>query len=189
MIIGLDEVGRGCWAGPLVAAAVCLDEEHGIAGLDDSKKLSKKKREGLDILIKTKANSFGLGWVSPLEIDQLGLSTSVQLAMQRAIEQISYEGIQIIIDGSINYLAHIPRTTALVKADGIVRAVSAASIIAKVARDNYMQKASKKFPNYGFESHVGYGTQMHISALKAFGITSIHRKSYKPIKELLASSH
>lgn len=186
MIIGIDEVGRGCWAGPLVASAVALPTNHGIIGLNDSKKLSVKKRVMLDIQIRDCTKHIGIGWVWPDEINAVGLSKSVQLAMQRAYDELcvtEYE--ELIIDGSINYLPHIAKSRAVVKADGLVAAVSAASIIAKVARDNYMNRISSSYPEYGFEKHVGYGTKAHHNALILHGVLPIHRINYKPIRALL----
>ena len=186
MIIGIDEVGRGCWAGPLVAAAVGLDEDYRISGLNDSKKLSAKKRLQLASEIKKETEQIGIGWVWPREINKLGLTKSVQLAMQRAVDEVTLSNHQIIIDGHINYLVHLPNTTPVIKADGTVPAVSAASIIAKVARDMYMQEIATKYHQYGFEKHVGYGTKLHIDALSKYGITPIHRINYKPVKKFLA---
>lgn len=182
VVIGVDEVGRGCWAGPLVAGAVCLREP--IDGLMDSKKLSPRKRKMLSELITNEAHSYALGWVSPEEVDELGLTEAVRLAMQRAIEQLDVSEVQIIIDGNINYLSHLQNTESIIKADDSIPAVSAASILAKVARDEYMHQISSKYPEYAFERHVGYGTKAHIDALKRFGITPIHRRSYKPIQNL-----
>lgn len=185
MLIGIDEVGRGCWAGPLLAAAVILQDL--IPGLRDSKKLSKKQRERLDAEIRVQAVAFGIGWVTPREVDTLGLTKAVQTAVERAIAQITIPYDEIIIDGSLNFLKDNPKASTLIKADDIVPAVSAASIIAKVARDNYMTAAVKDYPGYGFESHVGYGTAAHIQALKTIGICDLHRLSYKPIQALLVA--
>ena len=185
VIVGIDEVGRGCWAGPLVAGAVILGQP--IKGLRDSKKLSRAQREALTIEIKREAVAIGLGWVDPATIDAIGLSAAVKLAMERALAQISVAYDEIIIDGSYNFLAHLqrltgPRIKTLVKADDLIPAVSAASIMAKVARDTYMYELAHKYPGYGFESHVGYGTALHIAQLKLQGVTSEHRRSYKPIQ-------
>ncbi len=185
MIIGIDEVGRGCWAGPLVASAVLMDDVTAINGLKDSKKLSERKRNLLNVEIQKNAHAIGVGWVDAKEVDVLGLTESVRLAMRRALEQIDYYDIEIVIDGNYNFLSDIPRTTALIKADDTVPAVSAASIVAKVARDSYMKEIAVKYPNYSFEKHVGYGTRLHRSALQEHGVTEIHRQSYKPIKALL----
>lgn len=186
MIIGIDEVGRGCWAGPLVAAAVGLADEHSIEELNDSKKLSAKKRLKLVGEIRNATTSIGIGWVWPREINAIGLTESVRLAMQRAVDEIELQNHQIIIDGNYNYLEHIARTEAVIKADGSVAAVSAASIIAKVARDAYMTQIAYKYPQYGFEKHVGYGTKLHIQALTEHGVLPIHRINYKPIQKFLA---
>lgn len=184
VIVGIDEVGRGCWAGPLVAGAVILTEP--INGLKDSKKLSKKQREMLAIEIELQASARGLGWVQANEIDTIGLTEAVRLAMQRAIDAIPITYTEIIIDGNINYLDHDLRSRALVKADDIVPAVSAASILAKVARDNWMAtEAHTLYPKYEFSSHVGYGTKRHIELLKLHGVSPLHRRSYKPIQALL----
>jgi ribonuclease HII len=180
MLVGIDEVGRGCWAGPLAAGAVVLGEP--IPGLKDSKKLSKKWRERLDADVRIQALAFGIGWVTPSEVDTFGLTLAVKMAMTRALEQITVPYDQIIIDGSLNFFSENPKAIAIVKADDSVPAVSAASIIAKVARDAYMTQAAKEYPGYGFESHVGYGTAQHIAALKNLGICEIHRRSYRPIQ-------
>jgi ribonuclease HII len=182
--VGVDEVGRGCWAGPLVAGAVVLGMP--IEGLKDSKKLSKKQRESLAIDIGLRAKAIGLGWVQPSEIDRIGLTEAVRLAMQRAVDQINVPYDEIIIDGSINYLRHDSRATPIVRADDLIPAVSAASIVAKVARDQWMAKeAHKLHPEYEFANHVGYGTKRHVELLKLYGATPLHRKSYKPIQALL----
>lgn len=181
--IGIDEVGRGCWAGPLVAGAVLLGEP--IAGLKDSKLLSKAKREQLDRVIREEAVAFGLGWVDPSEIDANGLTWAVSTAMERVLQKIEASYDEIIIDGSYNFLASNPKARTLVKADALIPAVSAASIIAKVARDNYMAEQAIHYPGYGFEKHVGYGTKLHIACLKEFGVCELHRRSYKPIRKLL----
>lgn len=185
-IVGIDEVGRGCWAGPLVAGAVILAEP--IEGLKDSKKLSQKQRERLSEIILRQAAWFGLGWVQPAEIDYLGLTKAVQLAMQRSIQQLAVNYEEIIIDGNVNFLAKVARSRAIIKADDSVPSVSAASIIAKVARDRYMVKIAEKFKNYGFEKHVGYGTALHLEKLQLYGVSELHRRSFKPIKTLLQYS-
>jgi ribonuclease HII len=182
MIVGIDEVGRGCWAGPLVAGAVLLDVP--ILGLKDSKKLSKKQRERLDAEIRVSAKAYGIGWVSVAEVDELGLTKAVGLAMHRAMEQITDDYESMIIDGNINYFAENPKAVAVIAADNTVPAVSAASIIAKVARDKYMADVSATFPAYGFDKHVGYGTAAHIAALKLHGLTELHRLSFKPVAAL-----
>jgi len=182
-IAGVDEVGRGCWAGPVVAAAVILSGP--IAGLKDSKQLSKKQREKLDTEIKVLASAIGLGWVTAAEIDYIGLTEAVGLAMRRALEQITTVYDEIIIDGNYNFLSDDPRARAIIKADASVPAVSAASIVAKVARDKYMAEIAAGYPNYGFEKHVGYGTALHLEKLKLHGVSDLHRRSFKPVRSLL----
>lgn len=182
LIVGIDEVGRGCWAGPLVVGAVILSKE--LIGLTDSKALSISQRTRLSQLVHEQALVCSTGWVSPLEVDQLGLTAATTLAIERAIKEINVYD-EIIIDGSINFLPGNAKVTTLVKADALVPAVSAASIIAKVARDEYMAEQSLHYPEYGFESHVGYGTARHRQALIDHGVTPLHRMSYKPIKAIL----
>lgn len=182
-IVGIDEVGRGCWAGPLVAAAVMLHRP--IAGLKDSKQLSKRQRVHLHKIIYDNAD-IGLGWVSAQEIDRIGLTQAVSLAMSQALAGITDNYDEIIIDGNFNYLPKLPNVKTLVKADSLVPAVSAASIVAKVARDQYMKEVAVKFPVYKFEQHVGYGTKLHHELLKLHGVCELHRLSYKPIQELAA---
>lgn len=182
MTVGIDEVGRGCWAGPVVAGAVLLSLP--IAGLKDSKKLSRSQREKLDAEIRVSAVAFGLGWVPAEEIDQVGLTEAVRLAMERALAAITTAYDQIIIDGNYNFFPGDPKSSALIGADNFIPEVSAASIIAKVARDKYMAEVAKKFPGYGFERHVGYGTAAHQLALQTNGLTELHRRCFKPIQAL-----
>ncbi len=184
MIVGVDEVGRGCWAGPLVAAAVALNKP--IIGVADSKVLTKIQRERLSDVIKFESAAFSLGWATVKEIDEFGLSRAVNLAMHRAIELLTIGFDELIVDGNINYFPEEPRAKAIIKADAFIPEVSAASIIAKVARDAWMTDQAKKlFPMYGFEKHVGYGTAFHREALKTHGICYLHRKSFKPIRRIL----
>ncbi|MCA9329222.1 ribonuclease HII [Candidatus Saccharibacteria bacterium] len=188
VILGVDEVGRGCWAGPLLAGAVVLGERNIVNTtiiLDDSKKLTKKQRIQSNDIIKVQAVDYAIGWVWPEEVDNLGLTKAVRLAMIRAVQKITCEYDQIIIDGNYNFLSDYSSSSCLIRADEKIPSVSAASIIAKVARDEYMNKIAIKYPGYAFESHVGYGTRKHQQALQAYGITSLHRKSYKPIQKFL----
>lgn len=188
--VGIDEVGRGCWAGPLVAGAVILSPKLSLPNLPvlirDSKRLSKKQRETAAEWIHERALAVGLGWVEPREIDTVGLTRAVGLAMERALAQITMYFEELIIDGNHNFFPFEPRARAVVKADDSVPAVSAASIVAKVARDNYMANLGEKYAGYGFAKHVGYGTAAHIAALKQFGVTDLHRRSYKPIMAFLS---
>ena len=190
MILGIDEVGRGPWAGPLVVGAVSLGGAE-IDGLDDSKKLTKKRREALDVEIREKAAAWALGWVSAQELDDIGMSEALRLAPRRAVEQIQAQCRQqnlafseIIIDGKVNFL----RGTALEKfamtmpkADGLIPSVSAASIIAKVARDQFMAEQAAVYPGYGFASNAGYGVAKHRAAIERLGVTPLHRLSFAPL--------
>jgi ribonuclease HII len=182
-LVGIDEVGRGCWAGPLVAGAVILAKP--IPGLDDSKLLSKGRREELATIIKKEALEIGLGWVDAATIDKVGITTAVKMAMSQALNQITTDYDEIIIDGHFNFLPDNPKTRAVIKADASVPGVSAASIIAKVARDKYMSEITADYPDYGFERHVGYGTALHLEKLKLHGVSGLHRRSFKPVAALL----
>lgn len=187
MIVGIDEVGRGPWAGPLVMGAVVLGCE--IEGLADSKQLSKRRREELNSEIREKALAVGLGWVTAREIDTLGLASALQLACRRALEEVDALGVayyEIIIDGTINFLRDTGRgqyVTTLKKADSLIPSVSAASIVAKVARDNYMAQQDESYPGYKFGSHVGYGTAAHRAAIEQLGVTPLHRLSFAPLQK------
>lgn len=190
MILGIDEVGRGPWAGPLVVGAVILGGAE-IDGLDDSKKLTKKRRQTLDALIRQQAAVWALGWVSAQELDEAGMSEALRLATRRAVEQIQAQCRQqnlafseIIIDGKVNFL----RGTALEKfamtmpkADGLIPSVSAASIVAKVARDQFMAEQAAVYPGYGFASNAGYGVAKHRAAIERLGVTPLHRLSFAPL--------
>ena len=186
MILGIDEVGRGPWAGPLVVGAVVLGGAQ-IDGLTDSKKLTKKQREALNVEIRGRAAGCGLGWVSAAEIDDIGLSMALCLAARRAVEAVdktsaSYH--EIIIDGTVNFLRDTSKgrfVTTMKKADLLVPSVSAASIIAKVARDNYMAEQGARYPAYGFGSNAGYGVAKHRAAIEQFGVTPLHRLSFAPL--------
>ena len=190
MILGIDEVGRGPWAGPLVVGAVILGGAE-IDGLDDSKKLTKKRREALDVEIREKAAAWALGWVGAQELDNIGMSEALRLATRRAVEQIQAQCRQqnlafseVIIDGKVNFL----RGTALEKfamtmpkADGLIPSVSAASIVAKVARDQFMAEQDAVYPGYGFTSNAGYGVAKHRAAIERLGVTPLHRLSFAPL--------
>ena len=187
-ILGIDEVGRGPWAGPLVVGACVLGDSQ-IEGLTDSKKLTAKKREALAPIIREKA-AVSLGWVSAAELDRIGLSKALCKAARLAVKQIHVPFHEIIIDGTVNFLRDTPLAgyvQTMTKADLLVPEVSAASIVAKVARDEYMYKLAEKYPGYGFEKHVGYGTAAHKAALKLLGPCPQHRKSFRPVAELLGT--
>jgi ribonuclease HII len=185
MILGIDEVGRGPWAGPLVVGAVVLGGTT-IEGLTDSKKLSKKQRNNLDIEIREKASGFGLGWVEASEIDEIGLSEALIKATKIAVEQITVPYHEIIIDGIVNFLKDTNKgkyVKTMKKADLLVPSVSAASIIAKVARDKYMAEQDNVYVGYGFKSHVGYGTAKHRQVIEKNGVTPLHRLSFSPLSK------
>jgi ribonuclease HII len=184
MIVGIDEVGRGSWAGPLVAAAVVLDNP--LSGLKDSKDLTALQRRRLAHIIRRHALGIGIGWVPAGEIDKYGLSQAIRFAMHQALEQITVLYERVIIDGNYNFL-DTDDSEAIVRADNTVPAVSAASIIAKVARDQYMYTMSFKFPQFQFDKHVGYGTTLHRESLRKHGICSLHRLSFRPIRQILGS--
>ena len=191
MILGIDEVGRGPWAGPLVVGAVVLPDDTSFENLTDSKKLTAKKRQVLDIEIRVKALGWGLGWVHSAELDEIGLSAALRLATTRAVDAVKTPYHEIIIDGTINFLKETSKgsyVTTLPKADFLIPAVSAASIIAKVARDTYMAQQDAIYPGYGFASHVGYGTAKHQEALNEHGVTPLHRVSFAPIAKLVLAT-
>lgn len=183
IIVGIDEVGRGSWAGPLLMAAVVLDGPAPV-GTTDSKLLTAAKRQVLARHIKVAASGIGFGWVPAAELDEIGLGPALKLAAERAVAALDCPYDLIVIDGSINFLpGH--RTHIMPKADLHVPEVGAASIVAKVARDAYMARAHRRDPRYGFDRHVGYGTPAHAASLAVHGPSSEHRRSFAPIKELL----
>lgn len=184
MIVGVDEVGRGCWAGPMCVGAVAFDDALTIDGLKDSKLLSAKQRKNITMRIKQQASAIGLGWVSATEIDRLGLTAALTLATTRALGQIVVDYDQLILDGATLF-SDDPRAIALPKADSLVPAVSAAAVVAKVARDTYMQLLGPQFAKYHFVKHVGYGTLLHRQMLELYGPSAIHRRSFRPIKDML----
>lgn len=192
-ILGIDEVGRGPLAGPLVVGAVVLPEKRPdwVADLKDSKKLSAKKRETLNEVILREASAVGLGWVSPAELDETGISEALRLATRRAVKRVQRlhaKFSQIVIDGKVNFLQDTvlaKYVSTMPKADDLMKEVSAASIVAKVARDAYMREVAERYPEYGFGSHVGYGTAKHLAAIRKYGICPEHRKSFEPIKSMV----
>jgi len=184
VMAGVDEVGRGPLAGPVIAAAVILDTENPIQGLMDSKKMSEKKRIFLAKEIRKKALAWAMGRAEHDEIDSMNILQASLLAMKRAIESLSIKPELVLVDGI--YRPDVDcKVVPIVKGDSKVPAISAASIIAKVARDNEMIALDRHYPGYGFSQHKGYPTKMHINALKKLGISSIHRKSFAPVKHLL----
>ncbi len=184
IIAGVDEVGRGPLAGPVVTAAVVLPAKFDLPGLTDSKKLTHKKRESLSIAIKEQALAWSLGDASVAEIDELNILQATMLAMQRAVAGLAIDVDKVLVDGNRAPDFGIP-AQAIIGGDGIEPSISAASIIAKVARDQLMTAYAESFPNYGFERNSGYPTKQHREALLTFGITPIHRRSFAPVKNLL----
>ena len=184
-MIGVDEVGRGAWAGPLVAVAVRLDGV--MVGLHDSKVLTPRRRTQLASQIRLQATGIGIGWVRAHEVDELGLTEANRAAMLRAVTQLQHDGQKVIVDGHVNYLRELPNTENMIQADARVPCVAAASIIAKVARDIYMQQLDLLISGYDFSKHKGYGTQLHSATLAKHGPSSQHRKSFKPVAKLVKS--
>ena len=185
-IAGVDEVGRGPLVGDVVTAAVILDPNKPIAGLADSKKLSDKKRQLLASEIKEKALCYAIGRCSPTEIDELNILHATMLAMSRAVEGLSVKPEFVFIDGNrVPSQLTVP-AQAVVKGDSLVEEISAASILAKVARDEEMIELDKRYPNYGFAGHKGYPTKAHFAALEQYGAIAEHRKSFKPVQRILA---
>lgn len=180
---GVDEVGRGPLAGPVIAAAVILDSNHKIKGLADSKTLSEKKRNDLAILIKQYSLAWAIGRAEVSEIDSINILQASLLAMQRAVAKLMPCPEHVLVDGNYPPKLHCS-VEAIIKGDQTVAAISAASIIAKVARDAEMVELSKKYPGYGFERHKGYPTKAHLVALNSKGVTPIHRRSFGPVKKL-----
>ena len=183
MILGIDEAGRGPWAGPLVVGAVVLGGAE-IEGLTDSKKLTKRQREALEPIILERAAAVATGWVTANELDEIGMSEALRLATRRAVEQVQAPYHEIIIDGTVNFLSGTGKgeyVTTMPKADLLVPSVSAASIIAKVARDRYMAAQDEVYPGYGFGGHAGYGVAKHRAAIERLGVTPLHRLSFAPL--------
>ena len=190
-ILGIDEVGRGPLAGPLVVGAVILPDvkKEWVKELKDSKKLTAKKRESLSEKVWADA-AVGLGWVPNTELDEVGIAEALRLATRRAVKEVQRLHVpfsQIVIDGKVNFLADTSMAkyvSTVIKADDMIREVSAASIVAKVARDRYMINVATKYPEYGFDRHMGYGTMVHRKAIEKYGICPEHRRSFEPCKSL-----
>jgi len=184
LIAGVDEAGRGPLAGPVVAAAVVLDRKNPIEGLADSKKLSENQRNRLAVLIKQYALSYSVALASVTEIDKLNILQAALLAMQRAVAGLSFQPDQVLVDGN-----RLPKLTipalAIVKGDSKVKAISAASILAKVTRDAIMVDYHQQYPDFAFHIHKGYGTKQHIAEIKQYGCLDIHRRTFNPVKTIL----
>jgi len=184
LIAGVDEVGRGSLAGSVVAAAVILDPNKPIAGLADSKKLTEQKREQLSQIIQQQALSWSIAEASVAEIDELNILQATLLAMQRAVSGLHIQPDEVLVDG--NRLPYLPMPTlAIVKGDSKIPAISAASIIAKVYRDNLMVEYHRLYPDFSFHLHKSYGTTQHLAEIQQFGFLEVHRKSFNPVKSLI----
>lgn len=186
LMAGVDEAGRGPLAGPVIAAAVILDVENPILSLNDSKKLTPKKRDILYDEIKIKAKAVAVGRADREEIDEINILQASLLAMKRALHTLCISPEYVVVDGRDKIDTDVP-CQAIINGDSLVPAISAASIIAKVERDREMVKMDALYPEYGFAQHKGYPTKMHLSALQKEGVTPIHRQSYAPIKALLTT--
>lgn len=185
-VAGVDEAGRGPLAGPVVAAAVILDPRHPIEGLADSKKLSATQREKLESEIHRHALCYALGRAEVDEIDDLNILWASMLAMQRAVDGLAMTPERVLIDGN-RVPTGMDNAVAIVRGDQTEAAISAASILAKQARDREMVSLAGEFPGYGFELHKGYPTRAHLSALQSLGVAEVHRRSFGPVKRLLES--
>jgi ribonuclease HII len=181
---GVDEVGIGPLAGPVTACAVLLDPNRPIGGLNDSKVLTARRREALSVQIEQCALDFALGWADVAEIDRYNILRASHLAMTRALSGLKIEPVLVLVDG--NKTPCLPMACiAVVKGDGRVPQISAASILAKVARDRFMQELDLQYPQYGFAQHKGYPTKSHVTALERYGATPVHRRSFAPVRRAL----
>lgn len=185
LICGADEAGRGPIAGPVFAAAVILDPDRPIDGLKDSKKLSENRRDELALEIKKKAKAWSIAQCSVAEIDELNILWASMLAMKRAIETLSVLPELALIDGNRCPKDLSVPAEAIVKGDDKVPAISAASILAKTARDAVMMELHDKYPVYGFDRHKGYPTAFHLAQLKKYGVSPVHRRTYAPVRKIL----
>lgn len=186
LVAGVDEAGRGPLAGPVVAAAVILDELHPIAGLADSKKLTPARRAKLYDEIRAKALCFSIAEASVEEIDQINILQATLLAMRRAVLGLRLKPAMVLVDGNRLPLLDVP-AEAIIKGDALVPAISAASILAKVHRDRWCAQVDAEFPQYGFAGHKGYGTAVHMEALREHGACIHHRRSFAPVSQRLLS--
>lgn len=184
LVAGVDEAGRGPLAGPVVAAAVILNPKRRIKGLADSKLLTEKKRNELFEMIRKKALAWSVARARVSEIDDINILQASLLAMQRAVTSLKVTPSLVLVDGNICPKFHC-EAKAIVDGDQLEPSISAASIVAKVLRDRFMRMLDKKYPDYGFAQHKGYATTQHMNALKQFGPTSVHRRFFAPVAELL----
>ena len=183
LICGVDEAGRGPLAGPVFAACVVLRDDHAIRGLADSKKLSPARREELAVQIRSRAAAWAIASASVEEIDTHNILRASLLAMRRAVERLTLEPHEVLVDG-----LHCPQlrfpVRAVVRGDDTIAAISAASILAKTARDALMLELHARYPDYGFDRHKGYPTPDHLAALRHFGVSPVHRRSFAPVRSL-----
>jgi len=185
-VCGVDEAGRGPWAGPVSAAAVILDPARTPAGLDDSKKLGERRREALEVEIKASALAWGVGFASVGEIAELNILQATGLAMRRAVEALAVVPAFILVDGSYRFDLPAP-VRPVVRGDSLSASIAAASILAKTARDRVMVELDEAWPEYGFAAHKGYHAPVHVEALQRLGPCPAHRMSWAPIRALLDS--
>ena len=183
MICGVDEAGRGPLAGPVYAACVVLNTDYEIAGLNDSKKLSEKKRDALAITIRKYAKAWAIASASVQEIDQLNILQASLLAMKRAVESLPFLPDMVLVDGNQSPRLECSVRT-IIRGDSLIPEISAASILAKTARDKEMQRLHECFPLYGFDQHKGYPTKKHLAALQKHGACEMHRQSFAPVSAL-----
>ncbi len=186
LIAGIDEVGRGPLCGPVVACACILPENYHLEGLNDSKKVSEKKREKLYEILINDAISYGLGIISPKRIDEINILEATKEAMKEAVNNLCIKPEHLLID-AVKLDIDIP-STSIIKGDASSASIAAASIIAKVTRDRMMIELGKKYPEYGFERHKGYGTKTHIDAIKKYGVLDFYRFTFAPISDLIKDS-
>ncbi len=184
LLAGVDEVGRGPLVGAVVTAAVILDPARPVSGLADSKKLSEKKREALFDEIVEKSLCWAVGRAEPAEIDQINILQATLLAMSRAVDALAIQPEFVVVDGNRLPKLGMP-AQAIIKGDGRVEAISAASIVAKVTRDREMADLDRQYPEYGFAAHKGYPTKVHMEAIQTHGVCGQHRRSFKPVREAL----
>lgn len=187
LICGIDEVGRGPLAGPVVTCAVILNKEHRFLGLNDSKKLSVSKRKEMEYRLKNEVLEYAFGVASVEEIDQLNIYQATKLAMTRAIENLSNKPTHLLVD-AMELDIDIPQQS-LIKGDARSVSIAAASVLAKEHRDNYMRQLDATYPGYGFSNNVGYGTKEHLKGIEQFGVIKEHRKTFEPIKSIVNNSY
>lgn len=178
---GIDEVGRGCLAGPVVAACVILLPNHRILNLDDSKRLSPRKRESLSQEIYVEAYAVGMGSVGPDKIDQINILEASIVAMRKAISEMNPPPDFLLVDGNLRQLSEIPQKS-VIHGDGLSQSIAAASIVAKVYRDQLMKEYHNQYPQYDFATNKGYPTSRHLEALEKYGMTEIHRKTFRGVR-------